>query len=231
MPQPSETATFAPLQERLLRAGIAPRHVRRYRRELEDHFSDLIAMQKKRGYDDPDAAIRARALLGDDEELTEAMLATKQFRSLTARAPWLVFGILPPLLIFGVMLVAGLTMAAIAAPLHGPHLPLPAWCAPVAATICTIANYASGPLAGVLVMVMAWRQRFTGRWPVLGLTAAVLFGVITTLSVVIPEGNHKGEITVSLGMAFPALLQSARFLVTAALAAASLFLWQRRSAS
>ena len=38
MPQPS----FDHLSERLLRAGIAPRHVRRYARELSDHFDDLV---------------------------------------------------------------------------------------------------------------------------------------------------------------------------------------------
>ncbi len=224
MPQP-----FDSLQERLLRAGIAPRHVRRYCRELEDHFSDLIALQKERGYDEADATIRARALLGDDEELTDAMLATARFRSLTARAPWLVLGVLPPLVIVGGLIVLGIGMA-VAAPQHGPHLPLPAWCAPLAATICSTANYAVGPLAILFVLATAWRQRLYGRWPVLGVLAAMLFGAITTLSVVIPEGSHKGEVSVGVGMGLPALLQSTRFVVIAVLAVASLLLWQRRSA-
>ena len=38
MPQPR----FERLSERLLHAGIAPRHVRRYVRELGDHFDDLV---------------------------------------------------------------------------------------------------------------------------------------------------------------------------------------------
>ena len=38
MPQPR----FDRLTERLLTAGIAPRHVRRYARELSDHYDDLV---------------------------------------------------------------------------------------------------------------------------------------------------------------------------------------------
>ena len=224
MPQPFEN-----LQERLLRAGIAPRHVRRYVRELEDHFGDLIALQNERGYDEPDASLRARALLGDDAELTDAMLATGRFRSLTARAPWLVFGILPPLGVFVLLLGVGLGMAALASPWHTPHMPLPSWCAPVAATICSVANYAIGPLTVLLVLVTAWRQRSSGRWPWLGVVAAALFGVVTTLSVTMPYGLHKGAVSVGMGIAFPAILQTARFVLAAVtIAGASLFFWQRR---
>lgn len=227
MPQP-----FEELQERLLRGGIAPRHVRRYRRELEDHFSDLLALQSERGYDEPDASLRARALLGNDDELAEAMLATKRFRSLTARAPWLVFGILPPLLIVVLLLGVGLGMAALSIPLHTPQMPLPSWCAPAAQAICGFTNYAIGPLTVVLVLLTAWRQRFAGGWPLIGVVAAALFGVITTLSVVMPYGPHKGAVSVLMGVAFPAILQTARFALAAAtIAGASFFFWKRRSAS
>ena len=37
MPQPR----LSTLKERLLRGGIAPRHVHRYVAELKDHFDDL----------------------------------------------------------------------------------------------------------------------------------------------------------------------------------------------
>lgn len=49
------------LRERLLAAGIAPRHVRRYLAELEGHLDDLIQDQRDAGYDTEDATIRARA--------------------------------------------------------------------------------------------------------------------------------------------------------------------------
>jgi len=37
------------LEERLLRAGVAPRHVRRYVAELRDHLADLRAEEERAG--------------------------------------------------------------------------------------------------------------------------------------------------------------------------------------
>jgi len=219
---------FENLEERLLKAGIAPRHVRRYIRELEDHFADLIATQNERGYGEPDASLRARALLGEDDELFEAMARCREFRSLPARAPWLVFGLMPPVLIVAGLLIAGLTMAAVAAPLHGPQMPLPAWCAPVAKALSDFANYAAGPLTALFLLATAWRQRLSGAWPVLGVIMAVVFGVVTTLDVVMPHGTSNGAVSVQMGIAFPAVLRSIRFVVAAILTAASVWLWKRR---
>ena len=103
---------FDDLRETLLVGGIAPRHVRRYLRELSEHLDDLTAQQRVAGYDGEDAAIRARARLGGDEELAAAMLAQKQFRSWAARAPWAVFLFLPPVaaMAFGALLIGSLVL-------------------------------------------------------------------------------------------------------------------------
>ncbi|GAA0550699.1 hypothetical protein FHS83_001275 [Rhizomicrobium palustre] len=219
---------FASLKDKLLKAGIAPRHVRRYARELDDHFADLLEMQKERGYEEPDASCRARALLGDDEELLDAMLATGKFRALSARAPWLVFGIVPPVAIFLALLGSGLGMAAIAAPLHSPNMPLPSWCEPAAQAVCLFANYAVGPLAILLLLVTALRQRLEGWWPVIGVMAAALLGVLTSLAVSMPHAAVKGEVSVTMGLAFPDVLTTTRFIVIAAITVLSLGLWAKR---
>jgi hypothetical protein len=57
---------FDAVAETLLKGGIAPRHVRRYVRELAEHLDDLTAQQRAAGYDREGAASRARARLGDD---------------------------------------------------------------------------------------------------------------------------------------------------------------------
>ena len=75
---------FEGLRERLLRGGIAPRHVRRYLRELEEHYADLYAAQREAGLDEADAAMVARAQLGADENLAKAMLEQRDFRSISA---------------------------------------------------------------------------------------------------------------------------------------------------
>src|ERR1700761_3953986 len=101
---------FEALREILLKGGIAPRHVRRYLAELTEHLDDLTEKQRAQGYDGEDAALRARALLGEDRDLAAAMLEQKSLRSITVRAPWLVFGILPPVagIVAGFLLMGSL---------------------------------------------------------------------------------------------------------------------------
>ena len=97
---------FDRLSERLLDAGIAPRHVRRYVRELSDHFDDLVREERADGAAKELAETRALARLGNDDTLAEAMLSRPELRSLTARFPWAVFGLGPI-----VLLIAGYVAA------------------------------------------------------------------------------------------------------------------------
>ena len=83
MPEPFES-----LRETLLRAGLAPAHVRRYLRELSEHFSDLVCEALETGLGLTEARTAARARLGVDEALAGAMLAERSLRSWTGRAPW-----------------------------------------------------------------------------------------------------------------------------------------------
>ena len=78
MPQPR----FERLSERLLKAGIAPRHVRRYARELSDHFDDLVREEKESGAGRELAETRALSRLGNEDDLAEAMLSRPELRSL-----------------------------------------------------------------------------------------------------------------------------------------------------
>ena len=97
---------FNRLSERLLRAGIAPRHIRRYVRELSDHFDDLVREEIVGGVSHELAETRALARLGNDDDLAEAMLSRSDLRSFTARFPWAVFGIGPVLLLAASMVGA-----------------------------------------------------------------------------------------------------------------------------
>jgi hypothetical protein len=83
---------FGELQERLLRAGVAPRHVRRYVKELSDHLADLTAEEERAGRGHTDAEAAALARLGSEDELAKAMIARREFQAWSARAPWAVFG-------------------------------------------------------------------------------------------------------------------------------------------
>ncbi|HEX5233926.1 MAG TPA: hypothetical protein VFW25_01205 [Silvibacterium sp.] len=83
---------FNELRERLLRAGVAPRHVARYLRELSDHLADLIAEEERGGRSRADAESAAMRRLGAMEDLCRAMTEQRRLRSWSARAPWAVFG-------------------------------------------------------------------------------------------------------------------------------------------
>ncbi len=84
---------FHELRERLLRAGVAPRHVRRYVAELADHFADLRAEEERAGRSRADAESAALIRLGGIDDLTRAMIEQRQFKSWCVRAPWAMFGI------------------------------------------------------------------------------------------------------------------------------------------
>ena len=90
MPKP-----FNELRERLLWAGVAPRHVKRYLKELTDHLTDLRAEEERAGRTRQDAEAAALARLGSVDDLTNAMIRRRQFQSWSVRAPWATFGILP----------------------------------------------------------------------------------------------------------------------------------------
>jgi len=98
---------FDRLSERLLAAGIAPRHVRRYVRELSDHFDDLVREESEGGASRELAQTRALSRLGHESDLAEAMLARPELRSLTSRFPWAVFG-LGPIALLALSVVGGI---------------------------------------------------------------------------------------------------------------------------
>lgn len=96
---------FGELRERLLHAGVAPRHVRRYLTELGEHFADLRAEEELAGRNGAEAESAATVRLGSVDSLAATMIAQKGLRSLAARAPWAVFGIAPVAVIAGAFVI------------------------------------------------------------------------------------------------------------------------------
>jgi len=90
---------FNELRERLLGAGVAPRHVRRYLAELSDHLADLKVEEDCAGRTGADSESAALVRLGTMDDLARAMTEQRQFQSLSRRAPWAVFGFGPLVLL------------------------------------------------------------------------------------------------------------------------------------
>jgi hypothetical protein len=170
---------FDSLREKLLLGGIAPRHVRRYLAELNEHLDDLTREQRGCGYDGEDARLRARARLGDDEELASAMLAQKGFRSVASRAPWAVFLLLPPVtaIAIGFLFTGSLVLTG----KYFGFMPIsalstPEWFRVLTTGVVAAANLTMMPLTAALFVTIAQRQRLKMVWPLLAtLVLLVLF--------------------------------------------------------
>jgi hypothetical protein len=162
------SAPFEALEETLLRGGIAPRHVKRYLRELDEHLSDITEAKAAAGQAAPTATTSARAAIGREEDLADAMLKRGDFRSLSARFPWLVFAVLP---------VVALSMAV---PLHIllvivlKNLSAPALFPALSEMLLFTGNFILVPAIVLLFVCIAWRQRRSLVWPILS-TAIILF--------------------------------------------------------
>jgi hypothetical protein len=172
---------FHELRERLLRAGVAPRHVRRYLAELTDHFADLRIEEEDAGRSRADAESAALLRLGGIDDLSKAMIEQRQFQSWSVRAPWATFGLTPPILLAGAWFVALFILWS------GWKMFLPGADTPFGGhRIYKLANwyfqagralyFAAPILVGWGIGLIAARQRFKAVWPTIGLALIALMG-------------------------------------------------------
>lgn len=200
------SARFEDLREELLRGGIAPRHVRRYLRELEEHYADLYAAQREAGFEPEDADLRARARLGGDQALAQAMMEQRDFRSLSARFPWLVFTVMPPLtmvLVVAVPLLHIALLVFIGNKLLGMQGVEPRWFQLMVHGVFAAVNFLTIPLSALLFTIIAWRQRLSAWWVLLAF--AVMAPLVLCASMDFPTAaeaaRHKGA-SLSVGLGF-----------------------------
>ena len=175
---------FNELRERLLRAGVAPRHVRRYLNELADHLADLRAEEERAGRSRADAESAALIRLGGMDDLAKAMTEQRHFQSWCGRAPWAMFGLAPLLFLAGAYFVACLYLWC------GWKIFLPGADTPFGGVptgpIYGLANiyfqagkfyYYSAPiLVGWTLALVAARQRLKAVWPTIGLVLIAWMG-------------------------------------------------------
>lgn len=195
---------FSNLAETLLKGGIAPRHVRRYLAELREHLEDLTAQQRAAGYDGEDAAIRARARLGSDRELAAAMLEQKQFRSWAARAPWAFFVLLPPVtaVAIGIPFIVSLVLIGKYydfLEMHAP--PPPQWFQNLASGLVLTADLIMTPLAAILFVAIAHRQRLKLIWPCVATTLLLILFIHSDVNLL---PRDKGNLSIEAAPIFMA---------------------------
>lgn len=178
------------LRERLLRAGVAPRHVRRYLTELHEHWADLTAEEERAGRNRAEAEAQALARLGRVDDLARTMIERPTLRSWTARAPWAMLGAGPVL-----GLIAGWGMALLIlwsgwtwflggsqtpfVPLHGFAIAY--------FGVGRLLYYTAPLLAGWGMILLAGRQRVQAIGPViLGSLVVALLGATGAVDVRTP---------------------------------------------
>jgi hypothetical protein len=168
------------LRERLLRAGVAPRHVRRYLTELADHLADLEANEGRIGRSRAEAESAALVRLGGMDDLAKAMIEQDQFQSWCARAPWAMFGLVPVVVLAGSYLLACLILwSGWSIFLPGTDTPFVRLQGPAIFYfgVGKLIYFGAPIFTGWGIGVIAARQRFNVAWPAAGLVLIALIGV------------------------------------------------------
>lgn len=202
MPQPR----FEELRERLLQAGIAPRHVRRYLRELTDHYDDLVRESLANGAPPGTAEASARQRLGNDRDLAGVMLARPDVRSLASRFPWLVFGIGPFALSLAV-LVAGVAAEVAVFEIVGvffnnpTHVPPPAWFVNSVNAWNWVVTHALPLAVAAGLVAVSVRQRMKPGWMIFAVGVVCVLGGFQDL--MWSDNGVHGELELNSGLALP----------------------------
>ncbi len=203
---------FRELRERLLRAGIAPRHVRRYVHELSQHLADLEAEEERAGRSPTDAESAAFTRLGTNDDLAKAMIERRQFQSFSAKAPWAAFGLAPLLFLAAAYFFACLILWS------GWEIFLPGASTPfVQLNGLSVLYFGTGKflyfaapvLIGWAIALIAARQRLKAVWPAVGCILLACFGGMAQVHTTHPvTPDVVGHISMNLVLDSSALVHS-----------------------
>jgi hypothetical protein len=193
---------FSALRERLLRAGVSPRGVRRVIGELEDHFADILRELEAQGVPAKEARSQAFARLGAEDVLAASILAKSELMSWAHRRPAVAFALLP-VPAFAASFVVSIVVLAAAG--HCAHawfhvqivrsagLQLVSRC--FSLWILWLLPTAMATLCGYA----AWRRRVTLLWPAVGILIVGLFGALTSFGVQWATATSRGALTAGIG--------------------------------
>jgi hypothetical protein len=228
-------SSFASLAERLLRAGISPRHVRRLVLELETHYAMLVEEELQRGQPLAVAQVTAGSRLGTDAEIFSSALADPALRAWGARWPTLC-GLMPVLALAGSFVATLALLAAVVSLLGSTHAPGPPpappwWLARGARWIGWLLMCGLPALWACVLARYAATRRLCWHWPLAGFILTGALGAATNVNLVWPASGGRGHLSAGVGFstAAPALgVFAARGLVTIMLALAVFYLLRER---
>lgn len=191
------------LSERLLRGGVAYRHVRRYIRELHDHYEDALREELAKGSDRSLAEQAAWARLGDGEDLVRSVLAQPALRSTAARFPGLMFGAAP---VFIWIASLALMLFAFAVLDETYEAAPPSWIIGSNYALSLLCVRVLPVILGVLLLIVSARQRTALYWPIVGTAIVALLGGTITVNLTLaatPQASQFSMHSELLSMIFP----------------------------
>jgi hypothetical protein len=195
---------FGAMQERLLRGGVAPGHVRRTIAELRDHHAELVAEATGHGATPEQATAQAWARLGDEDALVGEVLRRPELRSWAHRWPWAIYG-LGPLVVLVVGIVAALVALFVPVYLHRNGRGWsPPWIRSLAVVTRELAMYGLPLIVAASVCRAAVRRRASLPWPMLGVILVSLVGGALDLQIRWPAGpGQPGALSIGLSLLPP----------------------------
>jgi hypothetical protein len=222
---------FDRIRERLLRGGVAPRHVRRTLQELEDHFTDLVTELQSAGHSPEHSESQAATRLGSDDVFVASVLARPELQSKIRRWPWLAFGVLP-LATFVLLFALALVLLAEVFELSEHALGvMPAnsralhW---IRAILEANALWLTPVIAAAIACFEAERRRAPFAWPLIGTILIGVLGATTQASLDWSAATPRGDLSAGLGLHSAAMLTTAcRATVTIAAVLLPYFWWRR----
>jgi len=172
------------LGEQLLRSGIAPRRVRRYLRELRDHFDDAVQDELKKGANQAAAEESAASRLGEPDRLIQSALARPELQSWSRRWTWAVY-IVAPLVLFPAAFVA--TILVMVRLMHtvmpGTERPFPTPLLEILKAIRLLNLYVLPVIAAAGFALLARRRGVSRAWAWASIALITFVGALPNLDV------------------------------------------------
>jgi hypothetical protein len=198
---------FKSLREELLRAGIAPKHVRRLMTELESHYELLLEEERARGQALELARTLARKRLGANENIVKKALEQPALKSWGARWPLGICGLAPAAGLFAsavAVLLALVSVFAVGEHLHPTFAnkgdPWAFWVQQGTELLRWLVLYGLPVLWTWALARYAVTRRMGTLWPITGFVLTAALGAATNVSVVWPQPGVHGQLSAGVGV-------------------------------
>lgn len=225
------TQRFESLSRRLLRAGIAPRHVKRLTAELEAHFVDLVAELRSTGLSQAECLSQAAARLGTEDVLAANIIARPELQSWARQWPWLAFVLLPLLAVpvqFVLSMLAAVGVFTLSTRVLGLTALHPGAVPWVVGVLQAYGLWVAPMFTAGAACLLAARRDAPVIWPIVGIVLIALVGASTNASFEWSPAVPRGAMSGGIGINFHDIgtAKSLRVMLTLLIVLAP-FLWLR----